>query len=126
VIAQQNALPRNSTRRRQWFRVSAVSLRSGDGHPLGYVLVFHDVTELKRLETVRVDFVANVSHELRTPISAIKGYVKLCFNPPQSHETAQQFLEVIDRHSERLGRLVGDLLTLSVWNRKSSRDRWEG
>ena len=98
----------------KWFRVNAVSLRSGDGNPLGYVLVFHDVTELKRLETVRVDFVANVSHELRTPISAIKGYVEtLLHNPPKSRETAQQFLEVIDRHSERLGRLVDDLLALS-------------
>ena len=98
----------------KWFRVNAASLMSGNNVLLGYVLVFHDITELKRLETVRADFVANVSHELRTPISAIKGYVEtLLHNPPKSHETAEQFLEVIDRHSERLGRLVDDLLTLS-------------
>ncbi|HEU4345467.1 MAG TPA: ATP-binding protein [Candidatus Binatia bacterium] len=98
----------------KWFRVNAVSLLSGNGRVLGYVLVFHDITELKRLENVRADFVANVSHELRTPLSAIKGYAEtLLHNPPQSRETSREFLEVIDRHSERLGRLIDDLLTLS-------------
>jgi thioredoxin type arsenate reductase len=98
----------------RWFRVNAVSLKSGDRKPLGYVLVFHDVTELKRLETVRADFVANVSHELRTPLAAIKGYAETMLrSPPEDAELARQFLEVIDRHSERLGRLIDDLLTLS-------------
>jgi two-component system phosphate regulon sensor histidine kinase PhoR len=98
----------------RWFRVNAVSLLNGDGHVLGYVLVLHDITELKRLENVRADFVANVSHELRTPLSAIKGYVEtLLHNPPHSRDTSREFLEVIDRHSERLGRLIDDLLTLS-------------
>lgn len=96
------------------FRVNAVSLMSGDGRPLGYVLVFHDVTELKRLEHIRADFVANVSHELRTPLAAIRGYVEtLLRTPPKDPETAYQFLEIINRHSERLGRLIDDLLTLS-------------
>lgn len=97
-----------------WFRVNAVTLWSGTDKVLGYVLVFHDVTELKRLEKVRADFVANVSHELRTPLSAIKGYAEtLLHNPPQRQETSREFLEVIDRHSERLGRLIDDLLVLS-------------
>lgn len=80
----------------------------------GYVIVFYDLTRIKRLESVRADFVANVSHELRTPLTAIKGYAETLLNgafkdPP----TAQRFLEIIDRHSERLSRLIDDLLTLS-------------
>ncbi|HWP57432.1 MAG TPA: ATP-binding protein [Candidatus Acidoferrales bacterium] len=98
----------------KWLRVNAVSLTSGSGALLGYVMVFHDVTEIKRLETIRADFVANVSHELRTPLAAIKGYVEtLLHNPPRAPEAAREFLEVVDRHAERLGRLIGDLLTLS-------------
>jgi len=98
----------------RWVRVNAVSLRDGDEHPLGYILVFHDITEIKRLETVRADFVANVSHELRTPLTAIRGYVEtLLRNPPADPEESQNFLAIVHRHSERLGRLIDDLLTLS-------------
>jgi two-component system phosphate regulon sensor histidine kinase PhoR len=98
----------------QWFRVSAVSLRDADQKPLGYILVFHDVTELKRLETVRSDFVANVSHELRTPLTAIRGYAEtLLQSPPADPKEAEHFLGIIYRHSERLGRLIDDLLALS-------------
>src|SRR5262249_46951920 len=62
----------------------------------------------------RRDFVANVSHELRTPLTAIKGYAEtLLGSAGNDRETARRFLEVIDRHSERLGRLTDDLLTLS-------------
>ncbi|MEK7230012.1 MAG: ATP-binding protein [Candidatus Binatota bacterium] len=98
----------------KWFRVNAVSLRDGNEKPLGYILVFHDVTELKRLETVRSDFVANVSHELRTPVTAIRGYAEtLLHSPPSDPKDAEHFLGIIHRHSERLGRLIDDLLTLS-------------
>lgn len=98
----------------KWFGVNAVSLRDGDEKPLGYILVFHDITELKRLEMVRADFVANVSHELRTPLTAIRGYTEtLLRNPPADPGEAEQFLGIIQRHSERLGRLIDDLLTLS-------------
>src|SRR5581483_3097327 len=59
-------------------------------------------------------FVANVSHELRTPLTAIKGYAETLLGPAgDDRETARRFLEVIDRHSERLGRLIDDLLALS-------------
>jgi two-component system phosphate regulon sensor histidine kinase PhoR len=98
----------------KWFQVNAVSLRGADDKPLGYILVFHDVTVLKRLETVRSDFVANVSHELRTPLTAIRGYAEtLLRSPPADPKQAEHFLGIIHRHSERLGRLIDDLLTLS-------------
>jgi two-component system phosphate regulon sensor histidine kinase PhoR len=91
-----------------------VSLRNGTERPSGSILVFHDITEIQRLETVRSDFVANVSHELRTPLTAIRGYVEtLLHNPPTEAEDARQFLTIIARHSERLSRLTEDLLTLS-------------
>jgi two-component system phosphate regulon sensor histidine kinase PhoR len=95
-------------------QVNAARLVGGDGSPFGFVLVLHDVTELRRLETVRRDFVANVSHELRTPLTAIKGYAETLLGPAgDTRETALRFLQVIDRHSERLGRLIDDLLALS-------------
>jgi len=95
-------------------QVNAARLRDGDGRVFGFVLVLHDVTELRRLETVRRDFVANVSHELRTPLTAIKGYAETLLGAAgDDRETARRFLAVIDRHSERLGRLIDDLLTLS-------------
>ena len=98
----------------RWFRVNGAPLQDGHSHLLGFLLVFNDITELKRLETVRSDFVANVSHELRTPLTAIQGYVEtLLRTPPTNPRDTVSFLEVIERHTERLGRLTEDLLTLS-------------
>ena len=78
----------------------------------GAVLVLHDITELRRADQVRRDFVAHVSHELRTPLTAIRGYVEaLADSPPP--EQAQRFLEIISRHSLRMERLVKDLLRLA-------------
>jgi two-component system phosphate regulon sensor histidine kinase PhoR len=69
------------------------------------------VTDLKHLERVRQDFVANVSHELRTPLTAIKGYVEaLRDGGLQDPAQAKQFLGVIQRHSERMDEIVSDLL----------------
>jgi two-component system phosphate regulon sensor histidine kinase PhoR len=96
------------------FHVNAARLQRPDGHSFGFVIVLHDVTELRRLEVVRRDFVANVSHELRTPLTAIKGYAEtLLGSAGDDRQVARRFLQVIDRHSERLGRLIDDLLVLS-------------
>jgi two-component system phosphate regulon sensor histidine kinase PhoR len=98
----------------RWFRVNAVQLRDTAGSFLGLILVFHDITNIKRFESMRSDFVANVSHELRTPLTAIRGYVEtLLHTPPSNPDDNRQFLEIIDRHSDRLSRLTEDLLTLS-------------
>ena len=79
-----------------------------------FVLVFHDISSIRRLERVRRDFVANVSHELRTPLAAISGYTEtLLEGALDDGDHARRFLRIIERHSERLGRLVNDLLTLS-------------
>ena len=81
----------------------------------GVVVVFHDITETRRLENIRRDFVANVSHELRTPITIIKGYAETLMSGVLESNTAQaaRFISIISAHAERLGALVGDLLTLS-------------
>ncbi|HLY37969.1 MAG TPA: ATP-binding protein [Candidatus Binatia bacterium] len=95
-------------------QVNGARLCDPDGAPFGLVLVLHDVSELRRLEVIRRDFVANVSHELRTPLTAIKGYAETLLGAAGNDaETRRRFLSVIDRHSGRLGRLIDDLLTLS-------------
>ena len=79
----------------------------------GVVLVLHDVTELKRADRIRRDFVANVSHELRTPLTAIRGYVEALSEGDTSPDETQRFLGVIMRHAGRMERLVQDLLRLA-------------
>ncbi len=80
----------------------------------GVVLIFHDITRLKKLEEIRKDFVANVSHEIKTPITAIKGFAEtLLDGAVNDRENAFKFLETIKNHSERLNSLVSDLLILS-------------
>ena len=94
-------------------QVNAVPLRlKGEG--TGAVMVLHDVTELRRLEAVRTEFIANVSHELRTPLTAIQGYLEtLLTGALEEPEHARKFIEVAFRHTERLGRLLNDLTDLS-------------
>jgi two-component system phosphate regulon sensor histidine kinase PhoR len=84
--------------------------RSGAG---GAVLVLHDITDLRRADRIRRDFVANVSHELRTPLTAIRGYVEALREEGSSPEDTKKFLEIIARHSARMERLVSDLLRLA-------------
>ena len=78
----------------------------------GAVLVLHDITDLKRADQIRRDFVANVSHELRTPLTAIRGYVEALAEGADAEQT-RRFVEIIARHSLRMERLVADLLRLA-------------
>ncbi|RMH08792.1 MAG: PAS domain-containing protein [Nitrospirae bacterium] len=85
-------------------------------HTHGMLLVFHDITTLRRLERMRAEFVANVSHELRTPLTAIKGYLETLLDESSVEEFParyRRFLEVAHAHADRLGRLLDDLLNLS-------------
>lgn len=80
----------------------------------GVVLVMRDVTEIRRLETVRRDFVANVSHELRTPVSIIRANAETLLDGAlHDPEQARRFVEALQRNAERLGRLISDLLDIS-------------
>jgi two-component system phosphate regulon sensor histidine kinase PhoR len=79
----------------------------------GVILVLHDISELRRVDQIRRDFVANVSHELRTPLTAIRGYVEALSEDDVSPQDKRRFLEVIGRHTQRMERLVKDLLRLA-------------
>ena len=79
----------------------------------GAIAVFHDITRLKQLEKIRQDFVANVSHELRTPLTTIKGYAETLLDGALKEDQAFQFVQVIKRHTDRLTKIVEDLLMLS-------------
>ncbi|HVY48000.1 MAG TPA: ATP-binding protein, partial [Minicystis sp.] len=104
--------------RRLLVRVSRVPQPDGQA----ILAVFHDVTDLRRLETIRTDFVANVSHELRTPVTAISTAVEtLLAGALEDAADAREFAEVIDRHSKRLRQLVDDLLDLAKIEAKGFR-----
>ena len=83
------------------------------GVPGGVLAVFLDVTELRRLESVRRDFVANASHELRTPVAAVRAAAETLRSALNDRGAALRFTEIIERNSERLERLIADLLELS-------------
>lgn len=93
------------------FIARSAPVRSTSGN--GAVLVLHDITDLRRADQVRRDFVANVSHELRTPLTAIRGYVEALLDDPPDPADRRKFLEIIARHSGRMERLVKDLLRLA-------------
>src|SRR5437899_3009621 len=110
-LATSLVLSRRVLRRIQ--RLVAFARAVAGGAPAPY-LAPERRDDLGVLEVVRRDFVANVSHELRTPLTAIKGYAETLLGPAgDDREARRRFLSVIDRHSERLGRLIDDLLTLS-------------
>ena len=95
-------------------QANATLLKDSNGKPYGTMLVLHDLTHVKKLENTRKEFVANVSHELRTPLSIIKGYVEtLLDGAKEDPAVLTQFLQIIEKHSNRLAFLIEDLLTLS-------------
>jgi len=95
-----------------FFVHAAPILRAGQAD--GVVVVFHDITELRKMETMRREFVANVSHELRTPLASIKGYAETLLDGALSdRDNAEEFLRIIHSDAERLARLIRDILDLS-------------
>ncbi|MCX5678610.1 MAG: ATP-binding protein [Candidatus Omnitrophica bacterium] len=95
------------------FRANAAPIFDALG-VAGCLIVTHDITEMKRMETVRSDFVANVSHELKTPLTSIKGFVETLLDGAlDDRENARSFLKIIQEHALRLEGLVDDLLSLA-------------
>jgi two-component system phosphate regulon sensor histidine kinase PhoR len=95
-------------------QLNATALRDEQGQAQGVVLVFHDLTRLKQLEKTRTEFVANVSHELRTPLSLIKGCVETLLDGAKDDPAvATRFLQIIQKHTDRLVFLIEDLLVIS-------------
>ena len=109
---------------------TAVPLRSGDAQTGsaagGVVLTFHDLTEMRRLERMRTDFVQNVSHELRTPVTVIKGFAEtLKDTPPDDRETVREMAGLIDAEASRLASLVESLLDLAKMESGSANPKKE-
>ena len=103
---------------RRMVELRGAPLREAEGRVAGAVLVFHDVTRLRHLESVRQDFVANVSHEIKTPLASIRGMVETMIDDPSMEASTQtEFLSRILRQTQRLGNLVNDLMALSRFER---------
>src|SRR6266481_4612885 len=102
-------------------QINSVPMGEENGEIAGAVVLFHDITELKRADEMRRDFVANVSHELRTPLSILRGYIETMLDDPKMPRgECARILEVMDQHSKRLGLLANDLLTLAQLESGSS------
>ncbi|HHW39562.1 MAG TPA: cell wall metabolism sensor histidine kinase WalK [Syntrophomonadaceae bacterium] len=96
------------------------------GEPHGVVVVLYDISEIKHLERVRAEFVANVSHELKTPVTAVKGFAEtLLSGALYNFRAAEEFVNIINEEAERLSRLIHDLLELSRIESKGFRLRIE-
>ena len=106
---------------RREFQMASVPMGNDNGEITGAVVLFHDITDLKRADEIRRDFVANVSHELRTPLSILRGYIETMLDDPKMPRAeCARILEVMDQHSKRLGLLANDLLTLAQLESGSS------
>ena len=98
----------------RFLQINALALRSAEGASEGAILVFHDLTRLRQLEALRQEFVANVSHELRTPLSLIKSAAETLIDGGREDPAiTARFLEIIDKHANRLTHLIDDLLLLA-------------
>ncbi len=105
---QEVRLPNNRVAQVLWTPV-----RSEADEPLGYVILMNDITELRRVDEMKTEFVSNVSHELRTPLASIKGLAEILLDGALQEEEGKRFLRSINREINRLTRLVKDLLDLS-------------
>ncbi|MFZ2398249.1 MAG: ATP-binding protein [Smithella sp.] len=108
--------------------ILSVSISTVHGHPdeEKTMIVFHDVTRLKKLEQIRIDFVANVTHEIKTPLTAIIGYLDTIKDGAINNiEETKRFIDIILKQAERLNRLVEDLLTISNIEMKETKLNFE-
>ncbi len=111
-VIEQDIVLHNQNKR--ILNAHANALFDAEGNSMGALIVLNDVSRLRRLETIRRDFVANVSHEIKTPITAIKGFVQtLREGAMNDTENCHRFLEIIEKHVDRLTTIIEDLLTLS-------------
>ncbi len=106
-----------------FLQTHGTELRDGNGSSIGALIVLNDVTQLRRLENVRKDFVANVSHELKTPVTSIKGFVETLLDGAMNDpDDMKRFLEIIARQAARLNAIIEDLLILSKVEQQSENE----
>lgn len=112
----------------RYFSVSITPIKNENtGEMYGVIGVFHDISEIKKAEQIRIDFVANASHELRTPLTSIKGYVDTLIEDIKTGETkdANKFLGIVSSNVDRLMELVNDMLTINALEYSSQELKWE-
>lgn len=110
----------------RYLQLHGTVLRDAAGRDIGALVVINDLTRIRKLETVRRDFVANVSHELRTPITSIQGFVEtLQDGAIRDPEKSVQFLEIVAAQAERLNKIIEDLLQLSRLEQDEEKARLE-
>ncbi|MBE3587735.1 MAG: phosphate regulon sensor histidine kinase PhoR [Thermoanaerobacteraceae bacterium] len=108
------------------FRLHATPLKGPGQETGGVVVLLRDVTERRKLDQMRTEFVANVSHELRTPLTSIRGFVETLLDGAlEDPATARHFLEIMNKETERLTRLVDDMLYLSKIEERRVVHRWQ-
>jgi two-component system phosphate regulon sensor histidine kinase PhoR len=108
----------------RFFQLHGEKLPDVTGRKAGAVIVLHDITRMRRLESVRRDFVANVSHELKTPVTSIQGFVEaLSEGGIDNPEQTKRYLGIIAKHSDRLNAIIDDLLSLSRLEEDQERRR---
>lgn len=91
---------------------------------IGIIIIIQDITEIRKLERVRTEFVTNVSHELKTPLTSIKGFAEtLRLGALEDHEAALRFLGIIEEEADRLFRLINDILSLSELENKKIKQK---
>ncbi|MBN2685884.1 MAG: HAMP domain-containing protein [Pontiellaceae bacterium] len=122
VIGAQKPSSRDLTLRgktEKQIQAGGTVLKNAKDESIGALIVLRDVTQLRHLETVRSDFVANVSHELKTPITSIKGFVETLLADDWEHNAeTRRFLDIINQQAGRLNAIIDDLLTLSRLEQK--------
>ena len=102
------------TPRERWHLVSIQPLDPGTASQDGFVMHFRDLSELRRSERMRSDFIANASHELRTPLASLSGFIETLAGPARADTAARdRFLPIMQEQAERMSRLIDDLLSLS-------------
>ncbi|GGA78950.1 two-component sensor histidine kinase [Brucella endophytica] len=98
----------------RWYRAMVMALDAGAGRPASFVLLFRDQTEIRRIDRMRSDFIANASHELRTPLASLRGFIETLQGPARNDAAAREkFLVIMQKQAERMARLIDDLLSLS-------------
>ena len=112
VLNESNLLDQDITYNNKIIRGKGSKLLNSNNNIIGAVIVFNDITKIKKLENIRREFVANVSHELKTPVTTIKGYVETIENITKDIEQ-KKFLKIISNHTNRLNSIIDDLLLLS-------------
>lgn len=109
------------------FRLYSNAIKYPESHTIiGIIIIIQDITEIKKLERMRSEFVANVSHELKTPLTSIKGFVEtLKAGAIEDNEAANRFLNIIEDEADRLNRLISDILSLSELESRKNKPRIE-